>query len=141
MIYYSRNLRYRANDLRKNMTPWERHLWYDFLRKYSVRFIRQMRIGGYIVDFYCARAKIVIELDGSEHYTQERRAYDEIRTKYLAAQGLKVIRFSNLDVKNNFYGVCSVIDRVVRARLNPSAEKPPTASGPPSFTKEGNSLP
>ena len=69
--------------LRKNMTKEERHLWYDFLREYSVRFIRQKIIGNYIVDFYCAKANLVIELDGSQHYDEIGINKDIERTKYL----------------------------------------------------------
>ena len=75
----------RARELRQNMTREERHLWYDFLKNYPVRFLRQKVIDGYIVDFYCASAKIAIELDGSQHYTDEGRVYDEERDRCLSA--------------------------------------------------------
>jgi very-short-patch-repair endonuclease len=99
--------------LRKNMTKEERHLWYDFLRSYSVRFIRQKIIGNYIVDFYCAKANLVIELDGSQHYDEIIKIKDIERTKYLESQGLKVIRIPNNEVNNNFRGVCEFIDSEV----------------------------
>jgi very-short-patch-repair endonuclease len=99
--------------LRKNMTKEERHLWYDFLRGYSVRFIRQKIIGNYIVDFYCAKANLVIELDGSQHYDEISKIKDIERTKYLESQGLKVIRIPNNEVNNNFRGVCEFIDSEV----------------------------
>ncbi|MBO7310809.1 MAG: endonuclease domain-containing protein, partial [Clostridia bacterium] len=83
-----------AKMLRKNMTKEEKHLWYDFLRTYPVRFLRQKVLGQYIVDFYCAKAKIVIELDGSGHYTEQGRMYDAERTSFLEGYGLKVIRIS-----------------------------------------------
>ena len=108
-----------AKTLRKNMTPWERHLWYDFLRFYPVRFQRQKAIGNYIVDFYCARAGLVIELDGGGHYTAEQAEKDAIRTKELEAMNLKVLRVCNLDVDRNFSGVCEYIDSAVRS-LSPS---------------------
>ena len=106
-----------AKALRKNMTGEEKHLWYDFLRAYPVRFRRQKVLGSYIADFYCAKAKLVIELDGSGHYTEEGQAYDENRTAYLACFGLKVVRILNREIQTNFYGVCSHIDSLVKDAL------------------------
>ncbi len=106
-----------AKNLRQNMTPWERKLWYLFLNRYPVRFQRQKCIDQYIVDFYCFKAKLVVELDGSGHYTPENQEADEHKTSVLEKYGLKVIRFCNLDVDRNFSGVCSVIDEEVRRRL------------------------
>ena len=103
-----------AKALRKNMTRWERKLWYEFLRDYPVRFQRQKPIGNYIADFYCARARLVIELDGGGHYTAEQTEKDEIRTKNLEAMNLTVMRICNPDVDRNFSGVCEYIDRTVR---------------------------
>lgn len=104
--------------LRKNMTKEERRLWYDFLRRYSFRFIRQKIIGNYIVDFYCAKANLVIELDGSQHYDEIAINKDMERTKYLESQGLKVIRIPNNEINNNFRGVCEFIDDEVRKSLH-----------------------
>lgn len=106
-----------ARTLRKNMTPWERKLWYQFLRTYPVRFQRQKLIGEYIVDFYCAKAKLVVELDGSGHYTPQQEKADEKRTSELEKCGLKVIRFCNIDIDRNFYGVCEKIDMTVKKSL------------------------
>ena len=103
-----------AKELRKNMTPWERKLWYDYLRNYPLRFQRQKAIGGYIADFYCAKARLVIELDGGGHFTPEQRDADAIRTKDLEAMNLTVLRISNLDVDRNFSGVCEQIDGMVK---------------------------
>ncbi len=103
-----------AKELRKNMTPWERKLWYDFLRNYPVRFQRQKAIGDYIADFYCAKAQLIIELDGSGHYTKEQCEADAIRTKTLEAMNLTVLRISNLDIDRNFSGVCEYVDRTVQ---------------------------
>ena len=114
---HNKSLVPKARDLRKNMTKEEKHLWYDFLRKYNVRFLRQKIIGRYIADFYCAEAKLVIELDGSEHYEPDAKLYDARRTEFLEEYGLLVIRFLNRDVNNNFYGVCEYIDKVVRERI------------------------
>ena len=103
-----------ARVLRKNMTPWERRLWYDFLRDYPVRFQRQKAIGNYIADFYCAKAKLVIELDGGGHYTAELARKDEMRTKDLESMNLTVVRICNLDIDRNFSGVCEYIDLTVK---------------------------
>ena len=107
----------RAKELRKNMTPWERRLWYCFLKDYPIRFQRQKCIDHYIADFYCFRAKLVVELDGGGHYDPEQSLYDRIRTEKLEQAGVTVIRFCNLDVDRNFYGVCSVIDMEVKKRV------------------------
>ena len=106
-----------ARALRKNMTPWERRLWYDFLRTYPVRFRRQAAIGSRIADFYCPRANLVIELDGGGHYTPEQQESDRRRTAELEALGLTVLRVCNLDVDGNFAGVCAYIDHQVTERL------------------------
>jgi len=110
-----------AKMLRKNMTPWERKLWYDFLRNYPVRFQRQKAIGNYIADFYCAKARLVLELDGGGHYTPEQAKKDASRTNDLAAMNLAVVRICNLDIDRNFLGVCQYIDRMVQQSLPQSA--------------------
>ena len=103
-----------AKALRKNMTPWERKLWYDCLRSYPVRFRRQKAIGDFIVDFYCAKARLVIELDGGGHYTAEQTEKDAFRTKELESMNLRVLRICNLDIDRNFSGVCEYIDMIVK---------------------------
>ncbi len=119
-----------AKILRKNMTPWERKLWYDFLRTYPVRFQRQKAIGNYIADFYCAKAKLVIELDGSGHYTNTQGYKDRIRTQILEGMNLKVIRICNLDIDYNFQGVCEYIDAIVCKSLPQSAtQTAPSSEG------------
>ena len=105
-----------ARQLRKEMTPWERKLWYCFLKDYPVRFQRQKCIDQYIADFYCFRAKLVIELDGGGHYCPESEKKDQHRTETLNQYGLKVLRFCNTDIDKNFYGVCTVIDQEVKDR-------------------------
>ena len=102
-----------VKQLRREMTKEERHLWYDFLRTYPVRFSRQKALGRYIVDFYSAKAKLVIELDGSQHYGAEQVAKDAERTAFLNGYGLQVIRIPNHEVSENFEGVCAYIDAVV----------------------------
>ena len=106
-----------AKQLRQDMTPWERKLWYCFLKDYPVRFQRQKCIDNFIADFYCFQAKLVIELDGGGHYDPEMQKRDEIRTKIIEEYGLKVIRFCNLDIDKNFYGVITVIDNEVKQRM------------------------
>ena len=103
-----------AKALRKNMTPWERKLWYEYLRNYPVRFQRQKAIGDYIADFYCAKAQLVIELDGGGHYTAEQTEKDALRTKTLEAMNLTVLRISNSEIDCNFSGVCDAIDLTVQ---------------------------
>ena len=110
-----------AKALRKNMTPWERKLWYDFLRNYQVRFQRQKAIGNYIADFYCAKARLILELDGGGHYTPEQAEKDEQRTNELNAMNLTVVRICNLDIDRNFCGVCEYIDHWVQNALPQSA--------------------
>ena len=107
-----------AKQLRKEMTKEERHLWYDFLRTYPVRFSRQKVLGKYIADFYSAEARLVIELDGSQHYENDNMEKDAERTDYLKGYGLKVIRISNNEVIRNFRGVCEYIDAAVRQSLS-----------------------
>ena len=108
------NLTQNARSLRKSMTKEEALLWNCFLRRYQPRFHRQFVIGSYIADFYCHKAKLVVELDGSQHYSPEEQQYDQRRTAYLQAQGLKVLRFSNLDVLQQFKAVCTAIDLAVK---------------------------
>ena len=107
-----------AKQLRKNMTKEERHLWYDFLRGHTARFSRQKILGKYIADFYCAEAKLIIELDGSQHYEGENIKKDEMRTAFLEGYGLKIIRIPNNEINRNFKGVCEYIDRMVNQSLS-----------------------
>ncbi len=114
---YNSALRDKARVLRKNMTPEERRLWYTYLRQYPVPFKRQRPIALYIADFYCARARLVIELDGSQHFTEQGKTYDELRTCIIEQFDIEVIRFTNREIAENFTGVCAAIDRRVRERL------------------------
>ena len=106
-----------ARRLRREMTPHERKLWYLFLRKYPLKFFKQRIIGSYIVDFYCSSAKLVIEIDGSQHYDMQSMEYDAHRSVFLEFFGLKVIRFSNRDIDRNFSSVCEQIDLIIKERL------------------------
>lgn len=106
-----------ARLLRKNMTRQEKHLWYDFLCTYDIKFYRQRIIDKYIADFYCSKAHLVVEIDGSQHYTDEGIEYDNIRTEVLQQYELEVIRFSNHEIDSNFSGVCESIDNKVKENL------------------------
>ena len=107
-----------AKILRKNMTKEEKHLWYDFLRTHPIRFSRQKVLGKYIADFYSFQAKLIIELDGSEHYTEKNEKYDEERTAFLKEYGLTVIRISNSEIHKNFEGVCEYINLAIKQSLS-----------------------
>ena len=110
-----------SRNLRNNMTKQEKRLWYDFLKKYSLRFYRQRIIGNYVVDFYCDKAKLVLELDGSQHYEAEAMEYDLLRTKYLESLGLKIMRFANSDIDNHFEGVCKLIEQSILSQASPDS--------------------
>ena len=116
-----------ARVLRKNMTKQERKLWYLFLHNYPLRFQRQKPIDDYVADFYCAKAKLIIELDGSGHYMPHQMLKDRIRTERLEQMDLTVIRIDNRDIDNNFYNVCEYIDSFIKSSL-----PHPTSSGAPS---------
>ena len=109
-IYDSQNVE-RAQELRKNMTRQEKKLWYEFLSTYPIRFYKQKPFGKYIVDFYCSKVKLAIELDGGQHYTDEGLAYDRRRSEYLSTLGIRVIRFSNQDIDQRFREVCEIIGK------------------------------
>ena len=127
---YKRKMIPRAKELRKAATSQENHLWYDFLRNYPVRFQRQKTIESFIVDFYCASAKLIIELDGSQHYSERGLAYDKERSAILSKYGLTVLRFSNAEIERNFDIVCQYIHQEVekcRIKKAPSDEGAGTA--------------
>jgi very-short-patch-repair endonuclease len=110
---YNRNLISRAKELRQNMTLAEKKIWSNYLRNFPYRVLRQRPIDNFIVDFYCAKLKLVIEIDGDIHYTDHAQDYDLKRTQILEGYGLRVIRFTNDDVLNNFGGVCQVIEGMI----------------------------
>ena len=122
MIYkYNKNLVSNAQELRKNMTEEEKHLWYDFLKKLPFTVNRQKNIGNYIVDFYIASKRAVIELDGSQHWEAENREKDEKRNRELEALGITVLRYTNLELTKNFSGVC--VDILNRLEIDESTLK------------------
>ena len=114
---YNQKLVTNAKALRKNMTKEERHLWYDFLKDYPVKFYRQKVMGKYIVDFYCAKADLVIELDGSQHYEENGMQYDSQRDEYLKSYGLDILRIPNNEINTNFDGVCEYLDKLIKSRI------------------------
>ncbi len=130
-IAYRRALKPRARSLRRDPTPAERKLWYEFLRDLPEKFTRQKPLGAYIADFHCAARLLVVELDGDSHYTGSAQAYDAARTTALSQYGLRVIRFTNADVLQGFEGVCLEILRTLRDLPGPSLREPPGPSGHP----------
>lgn len=109
--YYDKKLKSRADELRKNMTQQEWNLWYFYLRNHRLKWYRQRIIDRFIVDFYCHAAKLVIEIDGKQHYTDQGIVYDTERTQVLQGYGLKVLRYTNQQVVDNFQDVCWDIER------------------------------
>lgn len=107
----------RARSLRKEMTPWERKLWYDFLRRYPVRFRKQHILGGFFLDFYCAAAGLVVELDGDQHYESLQKQHDALRTQFLNGKGILVVRYRNRNIDRNFSYICDQINFFVQSRL------------------------
>ena len=115
---YNRELVYNARKLRKEATKEERHLWYDFLRDYPNRFVRQKVIGKYILDFYCSEKKLAIEIDGSQHYDEKGRISDMDRTRDINEYGISVLRFTNGEINHQFEAVCVYIDEFIKSLDN-----------------------
>ena len=124
MYPYNKNLTEYAKELRKNMTPEEKHLWYDFLKLLPLTVKRQYVVGNYILDFFIPSANIAIELDGSQHFETEAKEADRLRDLELAKVGIKVVRYRNTEITQNFAGV---VDDMMKNMSSSS-----TASGPPS---------
>ena len=116
-VYKDYRLSSCAKALRKNMTPQENKLWYQFLRTYPLKIYKQRIIDAYIVDFYCAKAKLVIEIDGSQHYSQEGQEHDQRRSEALARYGVQVLRLSNREVNGEFDAVCQMIHQAIQDRI------------------------
>jgi very-short-patch-repair endonuclease len=112
-IPYRRDLKRRSQSLRRDPSPAERKLWYEFLREHPLKFTRQKPLGRYIADFYCASRMLVIELDGDSHYNDRAQRYDAARTAALEMQGIRVMRITNADVMESFEGVCADILRML----------------------------
>ena len=113
-----RSMQPHAKNLRKHMTSQERKLWYLFLRKYPAKICRQRVILSFIADFYCHAAKLVIEVDGIQHTTEQGVSYDKERTEIMAQYGLAVVRFSNREIDENFPAVCEKIHQTIRNRTD-----------------------
>ena len=113
-ITKNNNLLDNAKDLRRNMTPQEKRLWYEFLRDYPVKIYRQRIIEDYVVDFYCHKARLVIEIDGGAHFTIEGKTYDKVRSRTLNRLDLHVMRFSNNQIDTELEAVCKTIDEFVK---------------------------
>ena len=116
MIKESPTMKARSQELRRNMTPEEGILWHCYLKKYKYQWYRQRVIGNYIADFYCKALKLVIEIDGSQHFEETDLAYDAIRTEYFESLGIEVIRFTNIDINKRLRYVCDYIDLKVEER-------------------------
>ncbi len=130
---YRSDLRKKSQDLRKNMTPQEKHLWYDFLRDYRPRFYRQKPMLAYILDFYCPKAHLVVEIDGSQHFEEKAQAYDEKRSQRLQSIGIDILRYTNREIEASFESVCQSIDMAIKERLEEGERTSPTGfAGPPS---------
>lgn len=125
MLQRNKKLSEYAKKMRRNMTPWERKLWFMFLQKHPLRFKRQYIIGNYIADFYCEKANLVIELDGSGHYQDEQKQHDSIRDELMKQKGLSIFRISNYEIDTNFEGVCYKIDELAGGVLNCSPHHRP----------------
>ncbi len=128
---YKRVLIRRARELRKDMTFEERKLWYRFLSGFSFRFQRQKVISGFITDFYCHDARLAIEIDGSQHFTEQGLVYDQERSDVLMKQGIDVIRFTNVEIQNEFESVCEVIKEycINNTRSEARSATPPVTFG------------
>ena len=112
-IPYRRDLKRPSQSLRRDPSPAERKLWYEFLRALPTKFTRQKPLGHYVVDFYCASERLAIEVDGDSHFSDRAQEYDERRTMQIQAVGVKVVRFSKAEVMHDFEGVCAAILRII----------------------------
>ena len=122
-IKHNKDLTNLAQNLRKNLTREEKQLWYQFLKSYPIQFKRQVTCGDYILDFYCPKVKLAIELDGSYHYTPKVSENDKIRNDYLNSLGITVLRFSNREIHQDFHVVCKQIDYVVNKAIAPTSDE------------------
>jgi very-short-patch-repair endonuclease len=123
-LRYRWDLRARGRKLRHDPTPPERKLWYEFLSMHKEKFTRQKPLGTYIADFYCAEKQLVIEIDGDSHFTNKCERYDATRTSVLASSSLRVLRFTNTEVMQQFEAVCQQIEDALQTSEN-KKPKPP----------------
>jgi very-short-patch-repair endonuclease len=118
---YRSDLKLRARELRRNMTAPEKKLWYEFLRSAPLRFTRQKPLGQFVADFYCARRQLAVEIDGDSHFDSRAERKDTLRSAALRAEGIRVLRFTNLEVMRNFSGVCERILEELREEAGKSS--------------------
>ena len=114
---YKRTLISRAKELRRNATDQEDKLWYRYLRSYPIRFQRQKTIDTFIADFYCSKARLIVEIDGKQHFSVAGQEYDLMRSAVFERYGIAVLRFANIEVENQFMSVCDQIDQTVKERI------------------------
>lgn len=126
MLPYNKKLKARSRELRSSMTDAELALWVKLRRKqlHGLQFYRQKPLGNFIADFYCPAAQLVIEIDGGQHYEEDGRIRDRLRDGYLEGLGLRVLRFSNLDVLSNLDGVIASIVQHLEAVVGPPKTNP-----------------
>ena len=117
IVYNGKNI-VLAKNLRKNATKQEKHLWYDFLKDYAIKFQRQKTIGEYIVDFYCPSLKVAIEIDGRQHYSKQGFEYDKFRTEEINKQGVRIIRITNEQIDKDFTCICEYLDTEIQKIKN-----------------------
>ena len=115
---YNKDKVHFSRTLRKNMTTCEKKLWYHYLRNYPLKFRRQKIIGEYIADFYCAKAHLVIEVDGGSHISPQAVINENYRTRYLEDKGIKVLILTNQEIETDFYGICELIDKTVHLQTD-----------------------
>jgi very-short-patch-repair endonuclease len=127
---YNKNLTANAKTLRNNQTDEEKKLWYQYLSSYPIRFLRQKVIDNCILDFYCAKCRLGIELDGNQHFTEKGIGHDTARTELLNAYGVTVLRFTNDQIRNDFCTVCRKIDEAVKALVDSHNLKQPLPTRP-----------
>ena len=118
--YNNPNLTENSQKLRREMTKEEKHLWYDFLKGLPINVYRQKVFGNYIADFYIAKAKLTIELDGSQHFSEEGNLSDRLRDAYFANKGITVLRYTNLEINQDFRSVCEDILQHIDTAIKPS---------------------
>ena len=117
-MQHNKKLTSLSQELRKNMTKEERQLWYHYLRKHPIRFRRQVTCGQYILDFYCAKAKLAVELDGSQHFDSDAAEKEAVRNQYLKSLGIYVLHIPNNEIWQNLQGVCQQIDILISKRVS-----------------------
>ena len=125
----NKNLTEKSKELRRNMTKEEKHLWYDFLKQLDVTVQRQKVLNRYIADFYIHSSRLIIELDGSQHYTEKGETTDSVRDDYFRRNGYTILRYTNLEIQRNFRGVCEDIMSHLTPHPSPAVTPSPRGEG------------